>query len=177
MKNAGRSPERAHIFVRSRGANRFCSRSETCSGAILVSGPSERRQPIASSLAAECVVGTRSLSNMSWDSLRWFVAASEVRNGRPRMRVLFTLRAATGHLHPLVPLAQATRDAGHDVALAMLGSFQGTVDRLGLRWFASRSRNGTAGATAVCAPHIRHQSGAHGLTLLMPPFGTIRLLG
>ena len=43
----------------------------------------------------------------------------------------------TGHLHALVPLAHATRDAGHDVALAMPGSFQGTVERLGLQWFAA----------------------------------------
>ena len=72
---------------------------------------------------------------------------------------------------PLYHLPRQPAIPGHDVALAMLGSFQGTVDRLGLRWFASRSRNGTAGATAVCAPHIRHRSGAHGLTLLMPPLG------
>src|SRR5262249_39694970 len=54
-----------------------------------------------------------------------------------RMRVLFTLRAATGHLHPLVPLAQAARDAGHAVAFAMPISFQGTIEHLGFRWLAA----------------------------------------
>jgi UDP:flavonoid glycosyltransferase YjiC (YdhE family) len=50
------------------------------------------------------------------------------------MRILFTVRAASGHFHPLVPLAQAARDAGHEVAFAMPPSFQGTVERLSFRW-------------------------------------------
>ena len=50
------------------------------------------------------------------------------------MRILCTVRAASGHFHPLVPLAQAARDAGHEVAFAMPPSFQGTVERLGFRW-------------------------------------------
>ena len=50
------------------------------------------------------------------------------------MRILFTVRAASGHFHPLVPLAQAARDVGHEVAFAMPPSFQGTVERLGFRW-------------------------------------------
>ena len=40
---------------------------------------------------------------------------------RPRsvlMRVLFTTQPGAGHFHPLVPLAQALRDVGHDVAFA-----------------------------------------------------------
>ncbi len=53
------------------------------------------------------------------------------------MRVLFTLRGATGHLHPLVPLAQAAREAGHEVAFAMPPSFQGTVERLGFQWVSA----------------------------------------
>jgi len=53
------------------------------------------------------------------------------------MRVLSTLRGATGHLHPLVPLAQAAREAGHEVAFAMPPSFAGTVERLGFRWLSA----------------------------------------
>jgi UDP:flavonoid glycosyltransferase YjiC (YdhE family) len=34
------------------------------------------------------------------------------------MRVLFTLMASTGHLHPLVPFARAVAAAGHEVAFA-----------------------------------------------------------
>ena len=50
------------------------------------------------------------------------------------MRIVFTVRAASGHFHPLVPLAQAARDAGHEAVFAMPPSFQGTVERLGFRW-------------------------------------------
>ena len=53
------------------------------------------------------------------------------------MRVLFTLRGATGHFHPLVPLAQAARQAGHEVAFAMPPSFEGTVEHLGFRWVSA----------------------------------------
>jgi UDP:flavonoid glycosyltransferase YjiC (YdhE family) len=53
------------------------------------------------------------------------------------MRVLFTARAATGHFHPLVPLAQAARDAGHEAVFAMPPSFQATVEGLGFRWLAA----------------------------------------
>ncbi len=35
-----------------------------------------------------------------------------------RMRVLFSCRPLTGHLHPLLPLARAAAAAGHDVAVA-----------------------------------------------------------
>jgi hypothetical protein len=35
-----------------------------------------------------------------------------------RMRVLFSCRPLTGHLHPLVPLAQSAAAAGHEVAFA-----------------------------------------------------------
>jgi UDP:flavonoid glycosyltransferase YjiC (YdhE family) len=53
------------------------------------------------------------------------------------MRVLFTARAGFGHFHPLVPLAQAARDTGHDAAFAMPPSFQSTVERLGFRWWSA----------------------------------------
>ena len=34
------------------------------------------------------------------------------------IRVLFSTAGGTGHLHPLVPLAQAAQGRGHDVAFA-----------------------------------------------------------
>jgi len=55
------------------------------------------------------------------------------------MRVLFTLRGATGHFHPLVPLAQAARDAGHEAAFATAPSFQKAVEGLGFRWVSAGS--------------------------------------
>ena len=53
------------------------------------------------------------------------------------MRILFTLRGASGHLHPLVPLAQAARDTGHEVAFAMAPSFQDAIERLGFQWMSA----------------------------------------
>jgi UDP:flavonoid glycosyltransferase YjiC (YdhE family) len=53
------------------------------------------------------------------------------------MRVLFTSRQGFGHFHPLVPLAQAARDAGHEAGFAMPPSFSDTIDRLGFRWLAA----------------------------------------
>ena len=46
------------------------------------------------------------------------------------MRVLFTTLPATGHFHPLVPIARATA-AGHDVAFASPASFCPTVEAVG----------------------------------------------
>ncbi|MDQ3695088.1 MAG: glycosyltransferase [Chloroflexota bacterium] len=53
------------------------------------------------------------------------------------MRVLFTTSASSGHFHPLVPLAQALTDAGHEVAFAGPGSFAPTVEALGYQHFAA----------------------------------------
>ncbi len=39
------------------------------------------------------------------------------------MRVLFTTQPASGHFHPLVPLAQALVAAGHEVRFASSRSF------------------------------------------------------
>ena len=49
------------------------------------------------------------------------------------MRILFTCSAALGHLHPLVPIARAAAQAGHDVAFATPGSFAPMVERSGFR--------------------------------------------
>lgn len=52
------------------------------------------------------------------------------------MRVLFCCRPAYGHLYPLLPLAVAGRDAGHDV---LFGTGEGFVKRLeGLGFEAER---------------------------------------
>jgi UDP:flavonoid glycosyltransferase YjiC (YdhE family) len=50
------------------------------------------------------------------------------------MRIVFTVRAASGHFHPLVPLAQAARDAGHEAVFATPAPLQATVERLDFRW-------------------------------------------
>jgi UDP:flavonoid glycosyltransferase YjiC (YdhE family) len=49
-----------------------------------------------------------------------------------RVRVLFTVHPAAGHLHPLVPVARALSDVGHDVAVASAPSFRPEVDSFGL---------------------------------------------
>jgi UDP:flavonoid glycosyltransferase YjiC (YdhE family) len=51
------------------------------------------------------------------------------------MRVLFTAVAASGHLHPLVPLARALAAAGHEVAFASAEPARALVGRLGFRYF------------------------------------------
>jgi UDP:flavonoid glycosyltransferase YjiC (YdhE family) len=49
------------------------------------------------------------------------------------MRVLFSSVAGYGHLFPLVPLAQAFRDRGDEVAVATSASYARQVDAAGLR--------------------------------------------
>jgi len=44
------------------------------------------------------------------------------------MRVLVTTQPGSGHLNPLVPLAWALRDAGHEVKVACSASFVRRVD-------------------------------------------------
>ena len=48
------------------------------------------------------------------------------------MRVLFTVQPSVGHLHPLVPVADALVEAGHQVAVCTAKSFAPEVDRFGL---------------------------------------------
>lgn len=47
------------------------------------------------------------------------------------MRILFTTNPAYGHFHPLVPLASAARDAGHDVRFATSPRFASVVEATG----------------------------------------------
>jgi len=51
------------------------------------------------------------------------------------MRMLFTTLQASGHFHPLVPIARAAVAAGHEVAVACAASFAPTVERVGFRAF------------------------------------------
>lgn len=51
------------------------------------------------------------------------------------MRVLFTSTPGPGHFHPLVPIARALADAGHEVAFACSPAFQPTVEAAGFRCF------------------------------------------
>jgi len=48
------------------------------------------------------------------------------------MRVLFTVQPSTGHLHPVVPVAAALAEAGHEVALCSSASFRPEVEAFGL---------------------------------------------
>jgi hypothetical protein len=47
------------------------------------------------------------------------------------MRMTFSVRPAYGHVYPLMPLALAARDAGHDVRFATTGRFLDVVRGLG----------------------------------------------
>jgi UDP:flavonoid glycosyltransferase YjiC (YdhE family) len=49
------------------------------------------------------------------------------------MRVLFTCVPATGHFHPLVPVARALAEAGHEVAFATHAALAPLVERSGFR--------------------------------------------
>lgn len=51
------------------------------------------------------------------------------------MRVLFTAAAASGHLHPLVPLAQALAGAGHEVGFVSGEPARPWVEQLGFLFF------------------------------------------
>lgn len=51
------------------------------------------------------------------------------------MRVLFASTAHQGHLRPMLPLARALRDRGHDVAWVSGPEARGSVEGMGLRFF------------------------------------------
>ena len=58
------------------------------------------------------------------------------------MRVLFTTLPASGHFHPLVPLARAALQAGHEVAFAAPASFCPAVERVGFRAYPAGFERG-----------------------------------
>jgi len=51
------------------------------------------------------------------------------------MRILFTSLPGSGHFHPLVPVAQALQQAGHEVAFAASESLRKPVESGGFRFF------------------------------------------
>ncbi|MFL5358774.1 glycosyltransferase [Archangium sp.] len=51
------------------------------------------------------------------------------------MRILFTTLPGSGHFHPLVPVAQALQQAGHEVAFASGEPIQKQVEAKGFRFF------------------------------------------
>ena len=53
------------------------------------------------------------------------------------MRLLFTTQPAYGHLHPLLPLAEAARSAGHQVAIAASALFAPVVESAGFEAIAA----------------------------------------
>lgn len=55
--------------------------------------------------------------------------------GRRRLRVLFTVQPEAGHLHPLLPVATALREAGHEVAFCSSPSFRPEVEAYGFLYF------------------------------------------
>lgn len=48
------------------------------------------------------------------------------------MRIIFTALGGYGHAFPLIPLAVAARDAGHDVGFATAASFLPNIERAGI---------------------------------------------
>ncbi len=53
------------------------------------------------------------------------------------MRALFTVQPSVGHLHPLVPVANALQGAGHAVAVCSSTSFREDVEAFGLKHIAA----------------------------------------
>ena len=57
------------------------------------------------------------------------------------MRILVTAEPSYGHINPVLPLARAARDAGHDVVVATGAELLDHVRRHGLPvWPVGRSR-------------------------------------
>lgn len=78
------------------------------------------------------------------------------------MRALFTCSLGMGHLHPLVPIARATEDAGHDVAFAVPAPLVSSVQRCGFRAFPA----GMSEPASVAFPELRGLRG-HDETVLV----------
>jgi len=66
------------------------------------------------------------------------------------MRTLFTTIPASGHFHPLVPLARAAINAGHEVAFAASAPFCPDVEAAGFRCFP-------AGVDRLGGQHVTHR--------------------
>ena len=64
------------------------------------------------------------------------------------MRILCTFVGGLGHLTPLLPLARAARDAGHEVAVAGSGGLVARIEEAGFRAFATSPAPHHSGAPA-----------------------------
>jgi UDP:flavonoid glycosyltransferase YjiC (YdhE family) len=84
------------------------------------------------------------------------------------VRILFSCRPAYGHLFPLVPLARAAQDAGHEVVFATGPSFLDKVRELG---FAAHAAGISVGEAETEA-RKRHPD-AEIVTLLITMFGDL----
>lgn len=62
------------------------------------------------------------------------------------MRILFTFVGGLGHLAPLVPLARAAQEAGHEVAVAGSGGLVPRIEAAGFRAFSTSAALHHAGA-------------------------------
>lgn len=62
------------------------------------------------------------------------------------MRVLFSTTPLDGHFRPLLPLARALRDRGHEIAFATAGSWHGHVEAEGFPALAAGADHSTARA-------------------------------
>src|SRR5919202_2395097 len=63
------------------------------------------------------------------------LSRSALRAPRCSMRILFTTQPAASHLRPLLPLARALREAGHDIAFACAEPFRAEVEASGFASF------------------------------------------
>lgn len=86
------------------------------------------------------------------------------------MRVLITLLPATGSLHPLVPLAGALADAGHEIAFSSSAGFRPCVEGVGFTHV-------DAGLDFVFSEpgYLEILAAAAGGVALAPPAGVDRL--
>jgi UDP:flavonoid glycosyltransferase YjiC (YdhE family) len=69
------------------------------------------------------------------------------------MRALFTCTPLYGHFLPLIPIARAMADAGHDVAFGTPGSFREPVETAGFRWVRAGVEDDDPELIAVLAQH------------------------
>jgi UDP:flavonoid glycosyltransferase YjiC (YdhE family) len=51
------------------------------------------------------------------------------------MKALFTVQPAIGHLHPLIPIARALRESGHEVSFCSSAGFRAEVEAFGFDHF------------------------------------------
>ena len=51
------------------------------------------------------------------------------------MKALFTVQPAIGHLHPLIPVARALEEAGHEVAFCSSAGFRGEIAKFSFECF------------------------------------------